>query len=173
MPNYRRYYLPGSTVFITCVTQDRKKIFQLPENITLLNTVVENVKAIHPFTLSAYVYLPDHFHWLIQLPETDPDFSKILKSVKWNFTWEYKKKYAVSSRRSLWQRGFWDHVIRNDHDFITHLNYIHVNPLKHGYVENPENWVFSSFPDWIANGFYPSGRIEPEQLNYVNKIYLE
>jgi putative transposase len=171
MPDYRRYYLLGFPVFITCVTQNRQPIFKAKENLELFWKSVEMVKDNHHFDLLAHVVLPDHFHWLIKLPENNPDFSKVLLSFKWNFTLNYKRYHKISTSLKLWQRGFWDHVIRDDRDFQKHLDYIHWNPVKHGYTNNPEFWVASSFNDWKMKGVYCEGwgsGNEPDSIKGVS-----
>ncbi len=46
--------------------------------------------------------------------------------------------------RALWQRRYWEHTIRDERDLENHINYIHINPVKHGYVDDPFLWEFSS-----------------------------
>ena len=58
--------------------------------------------------------------------------------------------------RGIWQRRFWDHVIRDELDFERHLDYIHYNPVKHGYVQCPCDWPYSSFQRWVERGVYES-----------------
>ena len=154
MTDIRRYYLPNSIVFITSVTNKRIKIFENNENINLLWDTLKNEKEIVPFDLIAYVILPDHFHWLLEFSEKFFDFSKVLKSFKWNFSLNFKKMYDLKSPITLWPRRFWDHVIRDQNDLKIHLDYIHWNPVKHGLVEQPEKWGHSSFMDWVDKGYY-------------------
>jgi putative transposase len=52
----------------------------------------------------------------------------------------------------LWQRRFWEHTIRDDRDFETYVNYVHINPVKHGYVKRPDDWAHSTIHRYIANG---------------------
>jgi len=94
----------------------------------------------------AYVFLPNHFHFIIQ-PTGECNFSDIMHSLKPNFTKEYKNLLGLSSSQSLkfWQKRFWDHVIRADRDFENHIHYIHYNPVKHGYVQDPCSWKESSY----------------------------
>ena len=88
--NFRRYYILGSAVFITQVVQDREPIFRDPKNVSLLRKILYNVKQLHPFSMLGYVFLPDHFHVIIQ-PTGESNFSDIMHSLKPNFTKEYKK----------------------------------------------------------------------------------
>lgn len=154
MPDYRRTYQPNQFIFITCVTANRKPIFSTQENQDLFWATYQNVVHKHPFNLVAFVLLPDHFHWLVEMPNADVNFSKIMMSLKWNFTLEYKKKHQISTSLVLWQRGFWDHVIRDEDDFQKHLDYIHWNPVKHDHARRAFDWKYSSFQDWVAKGVY-------------------
>ncbi|MGC2522820.1 MAG: hypothetical protein WA417_09320 [Stellaceae bacterium] len=58
--------------------------------------------------------------------------------------------------RGIWHRRYWEHTIRDDRDLMAHMDYIHFNPVKHGFVEHPAEWPHSSFRS-IAGGLYPAG----------------
>jgi len=163
MPNYTRYYFPGCQVFITCVTHRRWQFFVNPQNIDLFWSTFEAVKAIYPFDMLAYVILPDHFHWLIQPPPNQPNFSRIIHSFKRNFTLNYKHERQITEPVKIWQSRFWDHIIRDEEDFHQHLDYIHWNPVKHSLVNSPTLWRHSSIGEWIGKGFY-DGEIELNQI---------
>lgn len=60
-----------------------------------------------------------------------------------------KEKY-----RGLWQRRFWEHRIRDEDDMAKHLHYIHFNPVKHGYVERPDDWEWSMYHRFKRGGRY-------------------
>ena len=167
--NFRRYYIPGSAVFITQVVQDCKPVFHDSRNIRLLDEILHNVNEVHPFTILGYVFLFEHFHMIIQ-PTGESNFSDIMHSLKSNFTREYKKLTGLSSSQSLkfWQKRFWDHVIRNDHDLENHLHYIHFNPAKHGLVKDVHDWRNSSCIEWEQRGLYPPAFDwkEPKDINW-------
>jgi putative transposase len=55
----------------------------------------------------------------------------------------------------IWQRRFWEHAIRDEEDFARHADYIHFNPVKHGYVTRPLDWPYSSFRRFVKQGIYP------------------
>lgn len=156
MPNFRRYYVPNAMVFITAVTENRRPIFQYPENIQLLFTTFKNVELLHPYQLIAHVVLADHMHLIIQTEVGQDNFSTIMKSIKGNFTANYKNAHGIQTKLVLWQKRFWDHVIRDEHDLKTHLDYIHFNPVKHGFIDAPCKWEPSSFHKWVERGVYDS-----------------
>jgi putative transposase len=154
MPDYRRHYFPNSYIFITTVTFRRLPLFLQEENILLFNNTLLNVQQLYSFVLYAYVLMPDHFHWIIQLPNNFNNFSKIVQSFKRNFTLNYKKANHINTSITLWQKRFWDHVIRNEQDLQNHVDYIHWNPVKHNVVEVPSIYKFSSFSKFVDQGFY-------------------
>ena len=166
--NFKRYYIPGSAVFLTQVVDGREPIFRDVALAELFLATLRNVKQIHSFAMLGYVILPDHFHLLIQVAEGN--FSKIMHSLKPNFTKAYKSMLGLTSADSmrLWQKRFWDHVIRDDRDFENHLHYIHFNPVKHGYVTDPCSWKYSSYIEWEKRGLYPPAFEwdEPKNLDW-------
>ena len=62
---------------------------------------------------------------------------------------ESRKK---KGERGIWQRRYWEHLIRDDLDYERHIDYIHYNPVKHGYVKKAADWKYSSIHRYIANG---------------------
>jgi putative transposase len=152
---FRRYYIPGSAVFITQIVQDRKPVFRDTKNLNLLREILLNIQQLHPFTI--WVCFPlYHFHLIFQATG-ESNFSDIMYSLKPNFTKEYTRVLGLSSSESLklWQKRFWDHVIREDRDFENHLLYMYYNPVKHGYVKDPRDWTGSSYIEWEKRGLYP------------------
>lgn len=151
--NIRRYYVPNSIVFITQVVDGRAPVFTHEPFIVLLRTILRNVKELHPFNMVGYVFLTDHFHLMIR-PTGSSNFSQIMQSLKRNFTLDYKEMIGVSGHMKFWQKGFWDHIIRDDIDFERHLDYIHYNPVRHGLTDKPESWLHSSFIYWQKRDVY-------------------
>jgi putative transposase len=157
MPNFRRHYIPNAIVFITSVTQDRIPYLQGERNLALFWETLRYIQQIHPFNLLAYVTLPDHIHWLLRVNDPSETFSDILRSVKRSFTFNFKRAYGITTPVTLWQQRFWDHVIRDERDLERHFDYIHYNPVKHGYVKYPEDWAESTFKHWLERGYYEVG----------------
>ncbi|MEW6094246.1 MAG: transposase [Chloroflexota bacterium] len=164
--NIRRYYVPGAAVFITQVVESRLPVFHDPETVSLLRSTLHRVQGLHSFTMLGYVFLPDHFHMIIQ-PTGKSNFSQIMQSLKTNFTKSYKvmKGIPPSESTKFWQKRFWDHIIRNDRDLENHLHYIHFNPAKHGWIAQPRDWQDSSYLEWERRGLYAAPFVWDEPRN--------
>jgi putative transposase len=167
MPNFRRYYVPNAVVFITAVTNNRIPYLRAEADLALFWQTLRFVQEIHPFNLLAHVTLDQHFHWLLWVRDPNGDFSTVLHSLKRNFTINFKRAHGIASSFQLWQDRFWDHVIRNTRDLERHFDYIHYNPVKHGYVKRPEDWAQSTYTHWLERGYYEPGwghEEEPESI---------
>ena len=165
----RRLYIPNAIYFITGVTKNRQPHFNRESRIETLRITLRNVKELYPFRMIAYVFLHDHLHLLIHILD-DTDISSLLHSLQRNYTINWKKQEKINRSVSLWQRSFWDHVIRDNRDFRNHFHYIHYNPVKHGYVEKPEDYEHSSYLEYVKRGWYEIGWgwHEPEDLRGVD-----
>ncbi|MEP1765644.1 MAG: transposase [Sulfitobacter sp.] len=149
MSRYRRMYVPGGTYFFTVNLAVRgSKV--LTREIDLLRSAYSIVTKEHPITCEAMVILPDHLHAVWTLPKGDADFSIRWKKLKACFSRHSAHEgYASPSKqrkgeRGIWQRRFWEHCIRDEADFNAHVDYCHWNPVKHGFVERPQDWAFST-----------------------------
>lgn len=153
---YRRANVAGACYFFTVNLAERKSRL-LVEHVDLLRSSVRRVQLAHPFVIDAMVVMPDHLHCLWTLPETDDDFSTRWGLIKAGFSRQFVATERVSisrkskGERGIWQRRFWEHLIRDDLDFERHVDYIHYNPVKHGYVTKPVDWQFSSIHRYIKN----------------------
>ena len=154
MPNYRRYCVKGGTYFFTVVTYRRQPIFNDASSISLLRQSFKVTKQRKPYTVLTLVVLPDHLHTIWKMPEDEHDFPSRWRTIKASFSIEYHKQHAETRDQPLWQRGYWEHLVRDENDLYHHLDYIHYNPVKHGYVNAPREWKNSSFQRYITEGLY-------------------
>jgi len=161
MPNYRRAFCPGGTFFFTVNLLQRRNNPLLIRHVDVLRAVVREVRRKHPFHIHGWVVLPEHIHAILELPPGDADFSLRWRLIKSGFS----KRLPVDERRSrvrisrgergIWQRRFWEHLIRDEADFAAHMDYLHFNPVKHGYVQCVADWPFSTFHRLVPAGVYP------------------
>lgn len=159
--HYRRTYIPGGSYFFTVALADRKQSL-LTDHVDLLKSAFMTVKNAHPFKIDAIVILPEHFHMIMTLPGDDVRYSMRLGLIKSYFSRGIDKSETRSisrqfkRERGIWQRRFWEHYIRDEPDFIKHINYIHYNPVKHALTLNPVDWKYSSIHRYIKQGLLPS-----------------
>lgn len=154
---YRRANVKGGTYFFT-VNLAERKLRLLVDYVDVLRNAVKMVKQKHPFYIDAFVVLPDHLHAMWTLPEGDADFATRWMLIKGNFSRGIAKGERCNasrikkSERGIWQRRYWEHWIRDEIDYARHVDYIHFNPVKHGYVELVVDWEYSSIHRYIAAG---------------------
>lgn len=154
---YRRADIPGGTYFFTVNLADRSSRL-LVENVDALRHAVRVVKRRHPFAIDAWVVLPDHMHAIWTLPEDSADFSGRWSLIKAGFsraiscTEKISESRCGKRERGIWQRRFWEHLIRDDDDLRRHIDYVHINPVKHGHAEHAVEWPHSSIHRYIRDG---------------------
>jgi len=161
MPSYRRAFIPGGTWFFMANLLERHGNDLLVREIELLRSIVRRVRDKHPFHIDAWVVLPEHLHCIWTLPPGDSDFSTRWRFIKSGFSRALPKterRSAVRSaagERGIWQRHYWEHLIRDEADYRRHVDYVHVNPLKHGHVIQVRDWPYSTFHRYVAARIYP------------------
>jgi putative transposase len=159
MTNYRRNRVPGGTCFFTVNLLDRTSNL-LVQKIDLLRDVVRKVRRERPFHIDAWVVLPDHLHCVWTLPPGDADYASRWKNIKIAFSKRIPATETLSEvrtrldERGIWQRRYWEHTIRSDRDYEAHVDYCHINPLKHGLVTAVCDWPFSTFHGYVQEGVY-------------------
>src|SRR3990167_176199 len=154
MSEYHRLFVKGGTYFFTVVTHDRQPLLCNEAALMRLKAAFRYVRDKHPYRMEGLVILPDHLHCIWRLPEDDGNFS-----IRWNLLKIYFSigmSSSVNKRRekTIWQRRFWEHLIRDESDLHRCLDYIHYNPVKHGYVTSPCDWASSTFKQHVKQGHY-------------------
>ena len=160
MTGYRRNFIPGGSFFFT-VNLAERQLRLLTEHVAELRIAFDETRQRHPFTIDAMVILPDHLHALWTMPEGDADFATRWRLIKSGFSRRLLQGEQISTSRAgrgergIWQRRYWEHTIRDETDFSRHVDYIHINPVKHGLVTRVCDWPHSSFHRMVERGIYP------------------
>lgn len=164
MSNYRRANTAGATYFFTVVTYHRRAFLCDEDVRDALKQAIHKVREKHPFTIEAWVLLPDHIHTIWTLPPNDANFA---------LRWQLIKRYVTQScgarlhnpqwmnasktkhrESTLWQRRYWEHQIRDDLDYAKHMDYLNYNPVKHQLVKQVKDWPYSTFHRYVKQGVY-------------------
>jgi putative transposase len=164
MPHYRRANVAGGQYFFTVVTERRQPMLTQPDIRSALRTAIKSVRASYPFTINAWVLLPDHLHAIWTLPDDDADFSTRWRLIKRDVTLACGNKYfrpdflmtrrAAKQCGTIWQHRYWEHLLRDETDFRQHMDYLHWNPVNHGLVNRVMDWPWSSFHRLQSQGVY-------------------
>jgi putative transposase len=160
MPRYRRANVAGATFFFTVALSDRTSDV-LVRHVDVLRRAYASVQRRLPFETIAICILPDHLHAVWCLPQDDARFPQRWSRIKAGFSRALPGKASLSPSQSarrekgIWQRRYWEHLIRDDEDLARHVDYIHFNPVKHGLVTRVCDWPHTSFHKHVERGVLP------------------
>lgn len=155
---YRRANSAGGTYFFTLALAERNSAL-LIEHVDRLREIVTKVRQHPPFDIDAMVVLHDHLHAIWRLSPDDADFPKRWSLIKASFSRGFPKEERIRAsrvaklERGIWQRRYLEHQVRDEQDLQAHVDYIHFNPVKHGYVERACDWPYSSIHRYIRMGW--------------------
>ncbi len=161
MPDYRRLWHQGGTYFFTVNLLERRGNDLLVRRLDLLKHAVVDTARWRRFRVDAWVVLPEHLHCIATLPPGDSDFASRWRRIKKTFSKQIpvtEHRSAVRQRRGergIWQRRYWEHLIRDEADYRNHVDYIHYNPVKHRLVQRATDWPHSSLHRHIRRGLLP------------------
>jgi putative transposase len=125
------------TYFITSATASRRRLFQVEQNALLLIEILQEQRKKNRFKLHAFVIMPDHVHLLLA-PSPEISLEKAVQFIKGNFS------FRLKSQLDVWERSFTNHRVTDEHDYTTHLTYIHQNPIRANLTTQPERYPYSS-----------------------------
>lgn len=156
---YRRNRVAGGSYFFTVTLADRSACL-LTDHVEVLRDVVRRVRAARPFEAVAMVVMPEHLHAVWTLPAEDDDYSGRWRAIKAGFTHGLRQRGLnlqsnAKGECAVWQRRFWEHTLRDELDLARHVDYIHYNPVKHGWVKQVRDWPWSSFHRYVRQGVLP------------------
>lgn len=173
--NYRRAFIENSKIFITMVTSKRRPL--LINNIELLRKAYKQTKNKFSFEIESIVVLPDHIHMII-FPQQIKKYPEIIKCIKTYFSrnidettlddYELTQSKKDKKEKDIWQRRYWEHTITDENDLKEHIDYIHYNPIKHGYVKQAKEWKYSTFNKYVEMGLYDENWCDFNEYSGVN-----
>ena len=154
MVPYRRDFVPGGTWFFTVILADRRDCL-LTDRIDALGAAFRQCRALHPFATIAIAVMPEHLHCVWTLPDGDAGHATRWSLIKRAFTRKQYREGPTDPRAAnrIWQPRFRETTIRDDTDLRRHVDYVHHNPVKHGYASRAADWPHSSFHRYVKHGW--------------------
>jgi putative transposase len=139
--------------FLTCSCYHRQPWLASPRRRDLFLQTFEEVRQRYQFVVVGYVVMPDHIHLLISEPEKGTP-STVMQVVKQRFASRVReavrnptlvKCARVGHPEHVWQKRFYDFHVWSERKREEKLRYMHRNPVKEGLVQEPEQWLWSSY----------------------------
>ena len=142
-----RLDLPGEGYFLGCNTEGRRRFFGNPALAQLILDLYVAERERGKILLHGYVVMPDHYHVILSL-RGEPSVSALLRRVHSFFLRDSSEITGI--KRRFFQRRPYDHVLRDERDFLEKLEYCHNNPITAGLVKEIIDWPWSSFRFWYT-----------------------
>lgn len=164
MSSYSDYFTPGLH-FVTGASVNRERLLDHEAKRHLLRSVLNEVKRERPFSMQGYVFLPDHWHLLIR-PHRGVTLNEVMAHLVRRFNREYCVLVGMPRGTPVWEQRYEHRAVQDEADFAARLDYIHYDPVRHGWAERPEEWLSSSYETWVERGLYELGWgwEEPERI---------
>jgi putative transposase len=140
---HRNQFTDHRLYFVTTSTYRHIPFPRQPNSLILIENVVFKTCCDKEIKLFAYVIMPNHMHFIMSSELGSPGISIYIHSLKGRI------REDLQGKGKLWQDRFDDLGLYSMKQFLIKLNYIHYNPVRAGLVENPENWRYSCFRDWL------------------------
>jgi putative transposase len=158
MGDIKRYKEDGYIYFVTTNAYSRKEIFKNQKACEFLRSIISYYRFVCKFKLYSYCIMPEHLHLIIQPLSKQYDISVIMKEIKGTFA----REYNILTRKGgeIWQRRFYDSVIKDENDLMAKINYIFENPVRKGIVKTAIEYEFSSAKNYLLN-----------EKDYITDIY--
>jgi putative transposase len=150
-------FLPGATYMITAATYQKERRFGTEVLLRFLRDAILTDSLRRGWQVRSYVVLPNHYHLLAVAPDGTSQLDKLVRSIH-SFTAHEVARQQPGSGKKVWW-NYWDTCITNEASYLARANYIHFNPVRHGYVDDPLKWEFSSFRE-----MYETDPAEAERL---------
>lgn len=152
MATYADFFTPN-LFFVTQRAMGNEVVLGNAIMVRLVQSALQWVGQRHPFEVVGYVFLPAHLHLLIE-PTGATRVDQIMRGVREQFHREYQQLLGIPGETLLWENHHSAQHMPDSATFATQLDYIHYNPVQHGYVTQPAAWPYSSYQMWLARGLY-------------------
>lgn len=129
------------TFFVTSVTWERRPLFRSERAAKLFLATLFKYRDQCIFQLYEFVLMPDHFHLLLA-PKPTLALERAMQFVKGGFSHHFMKE--TGSRIEIWEKSFTNHRVQDRDDYEKHRLYIHLNPVRAGLAERPQDYPYSS-----------------------------
>lgn len=141
-------FRPNSIYIITAAIYAKLRLINTDAKKRVLVDILFRQSARLSWELEARSILPNNYHFIARAPENSPSLSTLIQAIH-SISAKYLNRADNMPGRRVWY-NYWDTCITKESSYLARLHYVHVNPSKHGYVDRPEDYEFSSY-SWFLN----------------------
>ncbi|MCB2214207.1 transposase [bacterium] len=142
-------YQNDTWYFISAHTHKNQFVLNYPGHKNIFMNALRSISEMISFKISAWVILDNHYHLLMCVKDSGK-LAKFINHLNGRTSFQFNKIEGCKGRK-VWY-SYWDRLVRDETDYWTKFNYIHYNPVKHGYVADPADWEYSSYGKYFAGG---------------------
>ena len=138
LPRLRRIWLKDPVCFLTICAADRRQILHRPGVACVLIQALYDAPRVHGWKVGRFVIMPDHVHFFCLAVSDGKDLAAFVRDWK---RWTARKIAETTLISSpIWQREFFDHVLRSSGSYAAKWNYVRENPVRAGLVADADDW---------------------------------
>ena len=158
-------YQPNAPHFLTCTIINWVPVFTRPDTVQIILDSFSYLQNNHEVKLYGYVILENHLHWIAQAPDLSKEILRFksytakmliryfqahqVERILQQFHF-YKKNHKQDREHQVWEEGSHPQLLQTQEMLLQKLEYIHLNPVKRGYVDQPEHWRYSSARNYLG-----------------------
>ena len=157
-------FVSNSLYMLTASIHESGPLIELPRRKEAWRDAFYEAARIYQWEIIAWVVLHNHYHAIVQSPESADSLSKFTNSYHKFTARKWNEEDRLKGRQIWW--NYWDTCIRSEHDYLNRLRYVFWNPVKHGLVERPEDYKFSNYREYLDR-LHDFDRIDAAEVNDV------
>ncbi|HRH80899.1 MAG TPA: transposase [Thiobacillaceae bacterium] len=139
-------------IFITLVHYQRQPLSRDGEDKRVLLRIMREVKDRFHLRVAGYAILHDHLHWLFTKDGAQP--AAVVNDLKAQYARVYRERHPEFLTAPLWNGGFKFQDVDTSEEIRSLLDLMHYDPVRHGYVNRPVDYEWTSFPARVLQGHY-------------------
>ena len=158
-------FLPNTLYMLTAsIYQSEHLIQSSNRKLQWVESFIKSAE-IYNWLIIAWVVLHNHYHAVIQSPEKAETLSKFTASYHKYTARRWNDEEQLNGRKVWW--NYWDTCIRSERDYYNCLRYVFWNPVKHGLAENPEDYPFNNYKDFLLKWQVDFNFTDMDEVNDV------
>lgn len=149
-PYHQPPHMKASEEFriVTGTCFEHRRYLDSPLRLKWFENMLLTSLASESYKVEAWIILPNHYHLLLKIPEFEP-FAKLIGKIHGRTSFQMNREDQTRGRK-VWF-NYTDRMMRSDRHYFTTINYLHHNPVKHGYVDRQNDWPWSSFHHYLSH----------------------